>query len=87
MCDEEQLEPTFSSTRLYLGGGFKDETKRVTAGTMTDGAALESTQQEAENGVSYVSVYAYSLCVRVWTRMRMRLRVGVRAGVRRCLTN
>ena len=28
-CDEEQLEPTLSSTRLCLGGGFKDEMKSV----------------------------------------------------------
>ena len=28
-CDEDQLEPNFVSTRLYLGGGFKDETKSV----------------------------------------------------------
>ena len=41
-CDEEQL-----------GGGFKDETKSVlvTAGIVTDVAALESTQQEAETRV------------------------------------
>ena len=42
-CDEKQLEPTISSTRSYVGGGFKDETKSVfvTAGTVTDVAALE----------------------------------------------
>ena len=30
-CDEEQLEPTRGSTRLYIGGGFNDETKSVAA--------------------------------------------------------
>ena len=42
-CDEEQLEPTLSSTRSHVGGGFKDETKSVlvTAGTVSDVAALE----------------------------------------------
>ena len=41
-CDEEQLEPTLSSTRSYVGGGFKDETKSalVTAGTVTDVAGF-----------------------------------------------
>ena len=27
--DKEQLKPTLCSTRLYIGGGFKDETKSV----------------------------------------------------------
>ena len=42
-CDEEQLEPTLSSTRSYVGGGFKEETKSVlvTAGTVTYVVALE----------------------------------------------
>ena len=48
-CDEEQLEPALGSTRLFLGGGFKDETRGVfvTAGTGKYVAALESTQQES----------------------------------------
>ena len=59
-CDEEQLEPTLSSTRLYLGGGFKAETKSVlvTAGTVTDVAALESTQQEADTRVILHAIYS-----------------------------
>ena len=46
-CDEEQL-----------GGGFKDETKSVlvTAGIVTDVAALESTQQEADTRVILHSI-------------------------------
>ena len=28
-CDEEQLEPTLGSARLYIGGSFKDETMSV----------------------------------------------------------
>ena len=53
-----QLEPTISSTRLYLGGDFKDETKGVliTAGTVTDGAALASTRQEADTRIILHSI-------------------------------
>ena len=59
-CDEEQLEPTLSSTRFYLGGGFKDETKSVlvTASTVTHVAALESTQQEAGTRVILHAIYS-----------------------------
>ena len=48
-CDEEQL-----------GGGFKDETKSVlvTAGIVTDVAALESTQQEADTRVMLHSIHS-----------------------------
>ena len=48
-CDEEQL-----------GGGFKDETKSVlvTAGIVTDVAALESTQQEADTRVILHSIHS-----------------------------
>ena len=48
-CDEEQL-----------GGGFKDETKSVlvTAGIVTDVAALESTQQEADTRVIRHSIHS-----------------------------
>ena len=48
-CDEEQL-----------GGGFKDETKRVlvTAGIVTDVAALESTQQEADTRVILHAIHS-----------------------------
>ena len=48
-CDEEQL-----------GGGFKDETKSVlvTAGVVTDAAALESTQQEADTRVILHSIHS-----------------------------
>ena len=60
LCDEEQLQPTISSTRLYLGGGFKDETKSVlvTAGTVTQVADLESTQQEADTRVILHAIYS-----------------------------
>ena len=48
-CNEEQL-----------GGGFKDETKSVfvTAGIVTDVAALESTQQEADTRVILHSIHS-----------------------------
>ena len=43
-----------------LGGGFKDETKSVlvTAGIVTDVAALESTQQEADTRVILHSIHS-----------------------------
>ena len=58
--DEEQLEPTLSLIRLYLGGGFKDETKGVlvTAGTVTDVVALKSTPQETDTRVILHSRYS-----------------------------
>ena len=61
-CDEGQLEPTLKSTQLYLGDGFKDESKGVlvTAGTVTDVAALESTQQEAYTRVILYSIYSHA---------------------------
>ena len=48
-CDEEQL-----------GGGFRDKTKSVlvTAGIVTDVAALESTQQEADTRVILHSIHS-----------------------------
>ena len=59
-CKKELLAPTIGSTRLYLGGGFKEETKSVliTEGTVTDVAALESTQQEADTRVILHAVYS-----------------------------
>ena len=59
-CDEEQLEPTLSSTRLYLDGSVNDETKGVlvTGRTVTDVAALESTQQDADTRVILHSIYS-----------------------------
>ena len=61
-CDQEQLKPTLGSTRLYLGGGFKDETKSVGptpySWQHTDVAALESTQQEADTRVILHSIYS-----------------------------
>ena len=48
-CDED-----------HLGFGFKDETKSVlvTAGIVTDVAALESTQQEADTRVRLHSIHS-----------------------------
>lgn len=47
-CENEQLEPDLGPTHLYLGGGFKEETKSMvlTEGSVMDVSALESTQQE-----------------------------------------
>lgn len=48
------------STRLYLGGGFNEETKSVliTDGTVTDVADLETTHQEADTRVILHFVYS-----------------------------
>lgn len=58
--EDEQMEPSMGSTRLYLGGGFNEETKSVliTDGTVTDVADLESTHQEADTRVILHSVYS-----------------------------
>ena len=48
------------STRLYLGGGFKEETKSVliSNSSVMDIAALESTQEEADTRVILHSMYS-----------------------------
>ncbi len=58
--EEEQLEPAIGSTCLYLGGGFKEETKSVliTDGSVTDVPELESTQQEADTRVILNSLFS-----------------------------
>ncbi len=58
--EQEQLEPALSLIWLYLGGGFKDETKSVivTAGTVTDVVVMEATQQEAYTRVILHSIYS-----------------------------
>ncbi len=55
-----QLNPSLGSTRLYLGGGFKEETKSllVTEGSANDITALESTQQEADTRVMLHAIYS-----------------------------
>lgn len=52
-CENEQLEPVLGLTHLYLGGGFKEETKSVvlTEGSVMHVPALESTQQESDTRV------------------------------------
>ncbi|KAK1900297.1 Mitochondrial import inner membrane translocase subunit TIM21 [Dissostichus eleginoides] len=59
-CEDEQLEPGLGSTHLYLGGGFKEETKSVvlTAGSVMDVPALESTQQEADTRIFLHTLYS-----------------------------
>ena len=39
--EDEQMEPSMSSTRLYLGGGFNEETKSV---LITDGLGVYSSR-------------------------------------------
>ena len=48
------------STRLYLGGGFKEETMSVliSNSSVIDIAALESTQEEADTKVILHSMYS-----------------------------
>ena len=57
---EEQLSPSLGLTRLYLGGGFKEETKSVllTHGSVTNISDLESTQQEADTRVILHTIYS-----------------------------
>ena len=57
---EEQLSPTLGLTRLYLGGGFKEETNSVplTHGSVTNVSDLESTQQEADTRVILHTIYS-----------------------------
>ena len=49
--NEEQLSPTLCLTRLYLGGGFKEETKSVllTHGLVANVSDLESTIYSVKN--------------------------------------
>ena len=54
-CDEEQLEPTLSSTRLHLGDGFMDETKGllVTAGIVADVAEINTARDRHESHTTF----------------------------------
>ena len=56
----QQLEPALGPTHLYLGGGFTEETKSVvlTAGSVMDVPALESTQQEADTRIILHTLYS-----------------------------
>ena len=56
--NEEQLTPTLGLTRLYLGGGFKEETK---CGSVTNVSDLESTQQEADTRVILHTIYSVEI--------------------------
>ncbi|KAM3603902.1 uncharacterized protein V6R79_003817 [Siganus canaliculatus] len=59
-CETEKLEPVLGSTHLYLGGGFKEETKSVvlTEGSVMHVPALESTQQEADTRIILHTLYS-----------------------------
>ena len=59
-CEDEQLGAGHGPTELYLGGGFKEETKSVllSGGSVTDVPALESTQQEADTRVILHTLYS-----------------------------
>ena len=48
-CEKEKLKSALDQTHLYLGGGFKEETRNV--GSIEDVPALESTQQEADTRI------------------------------------
>jgi len=60
-CQEEIKGPSIRASQLYLGGGFKEETKSVlvTDGRVTEVADLESSQQEADTRVILHSVYSF----------------------------
>ena len=59
-CENEQLVPALGSVRLYLGDGFKEDTKSVVLadGSITDVPALESTQHEADMRVILHTLYS-----------------------------
>ncbi|KAJ4931779.1 hypothetical protein JOQ06_010219 [Pogonophryne albipinna] len=59
-CADEQLEPGLGPTHLYLGGGFKEETKSVvlTAWSVMYVPALGSTQQEADTRIFLHILYS-----------------------------
>ena len=59
-CEDEQLGGGHGPTQLYLGGGFKEETKSVmlSGGSVADVPALESTQQEADTRVIGHTLYS-----------------------------
>ncbi|KAJ4940066.1 hypothetical protein JOQ06_026376 [Pogonophryne albipinna] len=57
-CADEQLEPGLGPTHLYLGGGFKEETVVLTAWSVMDVPALESTQQEADTRIFLHTFYS-----------------------------
>ena len=59
-CEDEQLGGGHGPTQLYLGDGFKEETKSVmlSGGSVADVPALESTQQEADTRVIVHTLYS-----------------------------
>ena len=59
-CENEQVQSTFGSSQLYLGGGFTEQTKSVmlTAGSVVDIPALESIQQEADTRLILHALYS-----------------------------
>lgn len=59
-CEHEQLKPPIGLTRIYLGGGFKEETKTVVLadGSVRDVPALESTQKEADTRIILHTLYS-----------------------------
>lgn len=59
-CENENLKSALGPTHLYLGGGFKEETRSVVIkeGSIEDVAALESTQQEADTRIILHIMYS-----------------------------
>ena len=57
---DEIQNPALGSTRLYLGGGFEEETKSVllTKGSVTRVPSLESTQEEADTRILLHAIYS-----------------------------
>ena len=65
LCEEwstnEELKASLGDVKLYLGGGFKDETKSIviTRQSIARVPELESTQSEADTRVILHSIFAY----------------------------
>ena len=59
-CENEKLQSALGPTHLYLGGGFKEETRSVVIkeGSIEDVPALESTQQEADTRIILHTLYS-----------------------------
>ena len=59
-CENDNLKSALGPTHLYLGGGFKEETRSVVIkeGSIEDVPALESTQQEADTRIILHTLYS-----------------------------
>ena len=59
-CENEKLRCALGPIQLYLGGGFKEETRSVVikGASVMNVSALESTQQEADTRIILYTLYS-----------------------------